>query len=86
MSGDDPCDLHTCEQHRKELRRWVENELAEIRQSHRLEITELKEWLVRVEEKIDTNNKELSGKIDHIKWYLLGLVIALLLATYKLTV
>ncbi|WP_407356797.1 hypothetical protein [Methanolobus sp. WCC5] len=62
--ADQPVTVETCELRREEIRRWVKEEIRDVmacvNQSH----DTLSDWMIRIEHKMEENNRRLSDKID----------------------
>ena len=64
---------HTeCGKHRQDVEELIERRVREADERRRTEIAEVK-----------ADIKKIYDKIDSIKWYLLGLIIAILFAAVK---
>jgi predicted DNA-binding ArsR family transcriptional regulator len=61
---DQPVTTEACEKRRCEIRKWVKEEIRDVMATVNSNHDSLSDWMIRIEQKMEENNRRISDKID----------------------
>lgn len=81
---DQPVTNEACESRRCEMRKLIRDEVKDVVAMLNDNKASTSDWLIRIEKKIDDNNRQIGDKVDDLSKLMLVLILAVALGAIGL--